>query len=281
MSHNKELTLILSLALAACGSRAAVQDDGSTTKADSGPGANDVFVPRPDLLGPTSDARVHCAPTLHWGFVTDAPPPAGVQERYEVTGQVHYWGPIREPLASSPRFEREVELVDEATGQALIVQYYLPENIELPIAHAGTYTFVIYSRVYWGGTARALVIEDPAARPWSVLFVGEPATGGQALDFDDAAFGPVTIESIPGPPCEITATICGQDAYQDALRFSFSTGAGIEEATVSPGETAPLLIFGAEYRVTNIWSYHVDFPCDDAPDSIASYLIVAPPLRSF
>ncbi|MBW2735292.1 MAG: hypothetical protein JRH20_23150, partial [Deltaproteobacteria bacterium] len=259
MHHASRLVWLL--LFVGCGSRVPQQDGALAADQRSPDSSVDAWITTDTR--PPVDVQANCAPPLRWGFTTTALDDADddYESTFEATGKLGYWGPMTEPLASSPEFRREVRLVDDYSGQTILtLHYYLPEGVELPLVEGEVYTFTIRSRWMWEGRALALLISKPDRVPWPLIFIGEPALVGQALDLDDALMAPVSIERVAGPACAITATICGEGASVDSLRFQFSTGAGVVETELAPGESSALQVFGKDYAVTNLASHHIETP---------------------
>jgi len=271
-------TILLAVVLAGCGARRVGQQQDAAPVVD-GRSTVDARVPdgstvRPDAATPRLDAALaNCVPTLQWGFVSDAPPTDA--QDYEVSGSIAYLGPVTEPLASNPQFDRELQLVDEEGRRVLLLQYFLPPGLDLPVGRDGAYTFIIRRRWVFEGRAEALVIRRQTSGLWPLLFVGEPGLMGQALDLDDELISPVTIEQLEDRPCELTATICGTGAHLDRLRFRVTTGAGVRQLELAQGERGALSFFGVSYDLLNLASYRVARPCPGEPDARLSYLLLA------
>lgn len=273
MRHLIVITAWLLLASSGCGSRTALQQphdgalfihpDAALARPDSS---------RPDSSRPPLDQAATCPAASRWGFVTDAPPTKPTTIDREFTGQLAYHGPITVPLASAPFFDHEIRLLDDYSGQTLLVlQYYLPAGYELPVKTGEVYTFILRRRLMFEGYAEALVIQRPTSGLWPLLFVGDPSTNGPALERDDKLMAPLTVAPEKDPRCSATAVACGSDAFLDRLRFRATTGAGISEVLLEQGWSGIVTMMGVEYVVMNVAAYRVGQPCADESPTHASW----------
>lgn len=272
--------MVLALTEVSCGSRTGLlQDDGGAAMVDlrrplldRGPLLDQLPL---DQFWPLDDAAGPCRGATSWGFVTDAPYTKPPNLDREFSGVLAYDGPITVPLASSPLFTREVQLVDDYSGQVqLVLQYYMPPGHQLPVRVGEVYTFILRRRQMFEGQAEALVIRRPTSGLWPLLFAGDPAAYGQALDFDDTLIAPLTLSQRVNPDCGAPSA-CGAGARTAWLRFRATTGAGISEVELEQNESGAISMMGTDYRAMNVASHIVALPCADESRSHASWFLIA------
>ena len=225
------------------------------------------------------DGSVSCGTDpLSAGFVlgTHMQPthPDPMIDDYHVDGQVSYMGPITVPLASNPMFDREVQIM-HGDGQASILQYYLPLNLDLPLTMGLNINLVFRRRNGFEGYTVGIVIRRPTSGLPPLLFVGETGQWGRAFEDEDPVMSPVKVYPVEDPNCPTyeDPTGCGT-VYTDKLLFDTSTGGIITQILLYQGETGPLEVFGVPFTMVNMASTDIDPGCPDGPGGRVAFLAI-------
>jgi len=268
--------LIIGL-LAACSTRTVSWSDGAldgpVAPTDSRPATDRPFVPDQARR----DAATCGGPELAMGLVStmfDGVPSTTLTRT--LPGQVIYHGPVTQPLASSPLFDREIQFAAQ-TGKTVVIQYYLPGGLQLFLNVGGNalYTITIKRHFIPNLTfTEALVITANEPGPWPFVLIAEPATYGQALDPDDPLISPLKVKLLESQDCPVSTTPNCAPLYIDRLRFEATTGAGLVAAELEQGEVIGLSLFGQKMQIANLASYHQRPACPDGVEWRTSYLLV-------
>lgn len=257
-----------SLGLCACRSHAV------GTSGDAGGDGSDAALS--DAAAPPADGAVGCgAPALAMGFVWQTPVPAthpspGVEE-IEITGVARYHGPITVPIAQNPAFDREVQ-IEHPGGQVSVVQYFLPQDLRLPVEQGEDYVIFVRRLAAPDGSGVGLLVSRATSGLPPLLFVGD-AGPLRVFTEEDPRLTPLKVYREPDPQCAPGPDpLCGGQIFEDQLRFDSSTGGATIEVVARQGESAPLTIFGEPFLVLNLESMHRDPPCPDQVAERAVYL---------
>lgn len=189
---------------------------------------------------------------------------------YLISGTLVYKGPITEPLASNPLFDREIRVAHDGSESTL--QYYLPAGLELPVEIGNPYEVTYRIRSGFEGYAVGVIIKRPTSGLHPLLFVGDTGTYGRAFDPDEPLMSPlrITTESEPLCPTE-PDTECAGTIYRDMMVFDSSTGGMTTAIRLAQGRSGQLSVFGTSFTVVNLASTRIQPTCPDASGGQVSY----------
>lgn len=279
------VSVVALLLLAGCGGRSVSWNDASgddlAVRPSDGPPILFETAPTPDQAPPIirDDAGGCGGPELQMGLVSnvfDGAPKTTLELSF--AGEIDYHGPLTQPLASSPLFDREIQLVDAASGTKKVIQYHLPAGLELPltVGQGMLYTVTVRRRMIPGVSfTEALVIKGNTPGPWPFVVIMEPATYGQSLDPDDKLISPLTVELLESSACPGPSSPGCGPLYIDRLRFEATTGAGLIAAELNQREVIGLTMFGRKMRIANVASWHQRPACSTGVETRLRYLLVA------
>jgi hypothetical protein len=232
--------------------------DGGTTPADGG------TICGSDPLAAGFVLGTHIQPSHPEPMIDD----------YYVDGQVSYLGPITVPLASNPMFNKEVQIM-HGDGQASVLQYYLPNNLDLPLTMNLAINLIFRRRNGFEGYTVGIVIRRPTSGRPPLLFVGETGQYGRAFEEEDPLMSPVKVYAVPDPNCPTheDPNGCGT-VYTDALLFDTSTGGIITQIELYQAESGTLEVFGIPFTMLNMASTHIVPGCPDAAGRRVAFLAI-------
>lgn len=274
--------LVSALQAAGCGGRTigGPADDGSTRPdgADADGSSNTNNTNRDGGTVDPDGGTVCGTDPLAAGFVigTHIQPqhPEPMIDDYYVDGTVFYMGAITVPLASNPLFDREVQVM-HADGQATILQYYLPQNLDLPLQEGLEVNLVFRRRNGFEGYTVGVVIHRPTSGLPPLLFVGETGAYGRAFEAEDPLMNPVKVYAMPDPNCPTHPDPMGcGTVHLDALLFDTSTGGVITQLELYQGQSGSLPVFGQPFYMLNMASTRVVPGCLDDPAGRVAFLAI-------
>ncbi len=204
---------------------------------------------------------------------TQTPDPESPDDTY-IEGITSYIGPIREPLASDPAFDHEVEILHH--GSRSIIQYHLPHGVELPIVIDQNYRFIYRQRVVFESSASGLIVQRPTSGFHPLLFVVDLGSYGRAFGVDEPLMSPVQVSTEPTScPTSAEVNVCCDEMHQDIMVFDSSTGGTITQVEVAQGEWATLQVFGNDFSVYNLESTSCyRLLCADAAVGRVAYMLL-------
>jgi hypothetical protein len=280
MPHRSPLVigLLPALLLAGClAEPVGIGPDVAPDDPDAAVSRLDVRVPD-DGPGTDGPASRPCTAPLGAGVVVSTSVPAtepspGVIE-HRIEGLATYHGDVIEPLAMNPAFDRQLDLA-HADGSTTIIQYFLPLDLEVPIATGLGYSALYRQVIGFEGQATGLVLSRQTSGLAPLVLVIDLGEYGRAFAPDEPALSPLRVYPGVEPICLRDDPLgCGGHLWGHLLTFDSSTGGAVTAVSLEQGERAVLPIFGFDHHVVALSASTRSQPCPDAPVDEDAYLSV-------